>query len=197
MVVLPGQCWLWKLEASMAEEADFVSVWKVQPQWYYWKCSKHDWKQIQKACSPIGLRQQLGLELVHWPIKIFSKAILEKRAIGALDGLSHIPDLLGSYLYLERRPKRAQDLQATLVEWDTLHMHIGDWRGSGGKTCKLPRFWKYSPIWYKYPQLQCGRFTGFRFEQTLSPITGCLVSYADRSITIRNWGQNEKKKKWG
>ena len=44
----------------------------------------------------------------------FSKAILEIRAKGSPIFL------LGSYVYLERRPKRAQDLQATMAEWNAL-----------------------------------------------------------------------------
>lgn len=78
------------------------------------KSSKHNWEQIQKAYSSVSLMYWLWLEWVdfHCSIQTCDKVILEIRAIVELDGLFHVPSLIGSYVSMENRFQRTQDLHS-------------------------------------------------------------------------------------
>lgn len=72
--------------------------------------------------------------------------------------------LLGSYVYLERRLKRAQDLQATMAEWNALSMHMVS-EGTLVETCANYLDFGNTLQSGTIIVAECGIFTGFRFEQ--------------------------------
>lgn len=80
-------------------------------------------------------------------------------------GLSHIS--AGSCVYLERRPKRAQDLQATMAEWNALSMHMVS---EGTLVETRANYLDFGNTLQSGTIIaaECGIFTGFRFEQTLT-----------------------------